>query len=239
MKKISVVMPCLIFNNEGLELTKAAIASLGDVNLIIVDDASPIGGGYLRSVADTYVRNKERSRFGPSVNKGLRLAGDGLIAIVNNDIIVSPNWQEVAVAVLRDKEVYSCHLRMTDYDTPFKYGDKIWKTGKERWCQFSFFIIDGAKGIQYFDEKFKHSYDDWEYGFRTRKNYNQAYTNMACFKHNHSFTRRQMQGYQEEELKDREYFKSLYGGYPEDLFAQQFPEQMQKDWRSGFDEGIR
>lgn len=231
--KIDVVMPVLIVSQESLTLTEAAINSLGDVNLIIVDDASPFGGGFLRSKADTYVRNKERSRFAGSVNKGLKLAGDGLIAVVNNDIRVSPNWQEVVTGVFRD-DTFSVHLRMTDYGVPFAYGDETTYEGRERWCQASFFVIDGKKK-QLFDENFKHSYDDWEYFFRARKNWKTAYTNRACFQHEHSFTRRQMANFQQEEQGDREYFKSLYGDYAENLFAKQFPDQMQRDWKSGFD----
>lgn len=222
-------MPVLLLNEESIRLTEAAIDSLGDVNLIIVDDASQIGGGFLRSKADTYIRNKERLGFAKSVNKGLKLS-EGLTAIVNNDIIVSPNWQEVVRDIFKnaDEFLFSVHLRMTDYGIPFTYGDKTWITGKERWCQASFFVINKRF---YFDERFKYSYDDWDYFIRARERWNTAYTNRACFQHHHSFTRKQLPDLSNE---DREYFKKKHRAYPEEIFLKLYPEQMKVDWKQGF-----
>ena len=45
MKDFSVIMPVWILNEQLIELTKNAIESFGEVTLIIVDNASPMGGG--------------------------------------------------------------------------------------------------------------------------------------------------------------------------------------------------
>lgn len=229
---ISVVMPVLILNEQSLNLTREAIDSLGEVNLILVDDASQLGGGYLRSRADTYIRNKERLGFAKSVNKGLKQCGDELIAIVNNDIRVTPNWQDVIKEAFSENDAtFSVHLRMTDYDTPFKLGTETFYEGRERWCQASFFVIDGKKK-QFFDENFKYSYDDWDFFVEARKKWKTAYTNKACFQHHHSFTRKQLPDLS---TTDREYFKQKHGEYAEDLFAKKYPDQMKRDWKGGFD----
>ena len=93
--KISVIMPCYILNQELLQLTDNAIASLGDIFLILIDNGSPMGGGFLRDKADLYVRNKENLGYAKAVNEGLKLVKTEYIAIVNNDTRISPNWQEV------------------------------------------------------------------------------------------------------------------------------------------------
>ena len=85
-------MPVWIINEELRVLTMQAIQSLGKVNLIIIDNGSPLGGGYLRSVADIYIRNKKNLGYAKAVNQGIKLSKNEMKAISNNDIRVSPNW---------------------------------------------------------------------------------------------------------------------------------------------------
>ena len=100
-------MPCYIAKQELVELTKNAVESFGDVELIIIDDNSPQGGGYLRSIADIYVKNKENLGYGRSVNRGLKLATSQYIAIANNEVRISSNWQEVNEEVFsKDELIY-------------------------------------------------------------------------------------------------------------------------------------
>ena len=103
---IDVVMPVWITQEDTLELTKNAIHSLGKgIRLIIIDNASTIGGGYLRSIADVYVRNSKNLGFAPAVNQGLKLAISPLIAVSNNDIRVSLNWKDVAQDILLTENI--------------------------------------------------------------------------------------------------------------------------------------
>lgn len=235
MGDFTVVMPCYLMHDGHVELTKNAVASFGDVELIVVDDGSRLGGGYLRSIADTYVLNKENSGYGKSVNKGLKLASTRYIAIANNDIRISPNWQEVTREVFENERAYSCHFRQIDYNEPFRFGDKTFYTGKERWCHASFFVIDTAKEKYLYDEHFVNTYDDWDYFFNVRKNgYQQAYTDKAAFQHVHSATIPYMDRHTDRNTENAEYFKQKNGDYAENLFAQEFPEQMKQDYLGGF-----
>ncbi len=237
MLDISIVSPLWIINEDCLALTKEAITSVGDVPLILVDNASPIGGGYLRSIADTYVRNKENLGFAKAVNQGIKLAKTKYVAILSNDIRVSPNWKEVVEAVvLRNKDAYSIHLRMTDYDVPFAYGNKIVPTGKERWCTAAFFILDRDKALQsnlLFDETFFNSFEDWDLFFRAReKTFKTVYTDMACYQHKHSFTQK-LVGFPKTE-KNKEYFIKKHGEDPDVKFARLFPEQVKQEYMEGW-----
>ena len=103
---MDVIMPVFILDHETLQLTEAAIESLGDVNLILIDNGSLFGGGKLREWADVYIRNRENLGYAKAVNQGLKLA-DMMVAVANNDIIVSPNWKEVAYEALREPGVRS------------------------------------------------------------------------------------------------------------------------------------
>ncbi|HEX9504139.1 MAG TPA: glycosyltransferase [Patescibacteria group bacterium] len=236
MKEFTVVMPCWIINEELLELTKNAVESFGEVNLIVVDNGSTVGGGYLRSVADTYIRNKENLGYARAVNQGLMLGELGkYTAISNNDIRVSSNWQEVAREVLLNDKAYSCHFRMIPYDEAFNHGDMTALTGKERWCSSSFFVLSPAHRKFLYDEAYGlGGYEDYDYWYRVRtEGLYTAYTNKASYQHKDSSTQNLLN--QEERAKEdqrrREYFKSKFGEYPDILFAKTYPEQMKERWK--------
>ena len=228
----SVIMPVFITNEETLLLTQQAIASLGEVYLIIVDNGSTLGGGYLRSVADLYIRNKDNLGYAKATNLGLKVAPGRYIAVVNNDVRVSPNWQEV-VKEIDKSPVYSIHFRMTDYDVPFQYGTEIVYWGKERWCTGSFYVI--CKKPILYDEKFLNSYDDWDYFLRVRKfGFRTVYTDKACYQHQHSFTQQQIPEREENNHNNAFYFIEKWGAPAEELFAKEFPEQMKVPYSDGF-----
>lgn len=230
---MTVIMPVYVINEELLELTKSAIFSLGEVDLVIVDNDSLMGGGYLRALAKIYIKNNQNLGYAKAVNQGLKLANDEYIVIANNDIRVSPNWQKVTKEVFEENgNLYSCHFRMTDYDVPFEYGNKIAYSGMERWCTSSFFVIK-SKNPQLYDEKFLNSYDDWDYWYRIAlSGQKQAYTDKACYQHHHSFTKKAMNW--EDKDENREYFKNKWGIYPEEIFKDLYPDQFDIPYQEGF-----
>lgn len=234
--KFTVIMPCHIMTEEHLQLTKQAVETFGECELIVIDDGSLLGGGYLRSIADTYVKNKENIGYGRSVNKGLKLATGEYIAIANNDIRVSPNWQEVTKEVFKNPKCMTCHFRQTDYDEPFKYGDKIIYEGKERWCHASFFVINRNVDFFLYDEHYRNTYDDWHYFFELRKRgWKQCYTDKAQFQHIHSATIPFMEKHDAVNKENAEYFKSYWGDYAENLFTKEFPDQMAIPYQKGWE----
>lgn len=232
---IDVVLPCFIRSEEILELTKTAIESLGKVRLIVIDNASSVGGGYLRSVSDVYIRNRENLGYAISVNQGLKLSKSEYITIANNDIVASSNWQKIAIEIFKeDPNAYSIHPRMIPYDEEFRYGSLTVNTGMERWCTSSFFTIR-TQNPQLYDENFMNSYDDWDYWLRIRKQgLHTVFTQKSCYKHKQSSIRVSMPKHEESERKNKEYFTRKWGGTAEELFAKEFPEQMKREYREGF-----
>jgi GT2 family glycosyltransferase len=232
MERFEVIMPCYIISEELFELTKNAIDSLGNVDLIVVDNASLIGGGYLREKATTYIRNNENLGYGKAVNQGLVLAHLGnYIAIANNDIRVSPNWQKAAIKAF-DDNVYSCHFRMIPYEEPFSYGDQTWITGKERWCSSSFFVLNKNQPLFLYDEGYLNSYDDYDYWKRVRDaGLMTAYTNKACYQHKDSSTQQLIAQRAENDKKNLEYFKTKWRENPDTMFKNKYPEQWKVPWR--------
>ena len=237
MKMMDVIMPCYIVNEELLQLTKSAVESLGSARIIVIDNGSPIGGGYLRSIAQTYVKNNSNLGYATAVNQGIKLIQSDYFAVANNDIIVSQNWQEVSFEVLSIPNTYSCHFKMINYEEPFSYGNLTVYTGKERWCTSSFFVIHSAQPLIY-NEKFGiGGYEDYDYWHRVRKlGLKTAYTNKAIYKHKHSSTQLALDQKEraERDQKSRDYFKHLWGMYPDELYEKKYPEQWAQDYGQGF-----
>lgn len=235
--KITAIMPVYILNPELLDLTEEAIKSLGDIPLIIVDNGSLVGGNWLRDWADLYIRGKENKGYPWAVNQGIKLAETEFLAIANNDIRVSPNYLEVAEEIFKDPEVGSVHFRMIPYDEPFSFGNEVWKSGKERWCSSSFFIIRKKviEQVGMYDEYYGiFGYDDYDFWGRVRKiGIKTAYTNKACYQHRDSSTALVLDptDRQKSVEKNREYYKKKHGEYPDQQFARLFPEQMKEAWK--------
>lgn len=241
-------MPVWSTNAQFINLTENAVSSLGDCELILIDNGSTYGAGQLREWASLYIRNQENLGYAKAVNQGLKLCEPNeLVAIANNDIRVSPNWQIVAKEIFNTEtdnfhvveegtwgmavepdEVGSVHFRMIPYDQPFNSGNDTWVGGKERWCTSSFFVV---RNVQLYDENFFNTYEDWDFWKRMRKNYKQAYTNKVEYQHMDSFTQQFVPEREVNDKKNREYFKEKHGGYPEDLFEKEFPGELAKAWR--------
>ena len=225
-------MPVWLKDSDLVDLTENAIKSLreNDVEIIIIDNGSPIGGGALREWADVYVRNPTNLGYAKAVNQGLKLSfGEDFVVIANNDIRVSPNWKEVAEDIMKDRSICSVHFRMIPYDQPFNPGGETSIGGRERWCTSSFFVV---RPFQVYDEHYLNSYDDWDYwkAWRT-KGFKQAYTNKAEYQHLDSSTVSRMEKHEITNVENREYFKTKWGKYPEDDFAEEFGEQLKTPWK--------
>jgi len=227
---MKVIMPVFNVNEQFVNLTDLAIQSLGKCELILVDNGSTVGAGLLRDWADIYIRNKNNLGYAKAVNQGLKLCEKGeLVAVANNDIKVSEGWEAIAEEIMQDKSIGSLHFTMLPYDEPFRLGDKVWITGKERWCTGSFFVM---RNNWLFDENFLNSYDDWDLGFQIRTGgYKQAYTNRLQYQHMDSFTQQIMPDRAERDKKNAEYFKQKWGNYAEVLFEKEFPGELSKPWK--------
>ena len=234
---ITVILPTWIINEEILQLTKNTLDSLGNIDeLIVIDNNGDQGGGFLRSKADVYVKNQSNMGYAYAVNQGLKLARNNLICISNNDVVPSGNWQEVAYEVLNDKDTYSCHFKMINYNESANLGDKVWYEGKERWCTSSFFVINTEKAKFHYDEGYFNSYDDYDYWYVVRSaGFKTAYTNKAFYRHNHSASKKYTKELSKVDKKNLEYFKEKWGQDPEELFKSKYPEQWDKDYWGGFE----
>jgi O-antigen biosynthesis protein len=126
--RASVIVPCYILPNKDAELlrfTQACFVSLRthcpDVELVVVDNGSPIGVDYLEEQADVYIRNEENLGYAPAVNQGLKAASSEWLIASNNDIVFIHDWVGTAKAAWGERTgAISSHLH--DHDPEHKAG---------------------------------------------------------------------------------------------------------------------
>lgn len=238
---IDVILPVVIHEPEILRLTESAIESIrntkDDLNLIIIDNGSSLGGGFLREQADLYLREKVNVGYPKAVNHGIQLSRGEFICIANNDIRVSHNVFQIARTIFKNEaeKIGSVHYRMIGYEEPMALDTGIWVTGKERWCSSSFFVMK-RRAVDLYDERYGlGGFDDYDFWHRFRhiNGWRTAYTNQACYQHLDSSTqnRRDPQERSQSDVRNREYFKEKWGEYPDELFRSLHPQQWQLPWK--------
>lgn len=239
MVDIQTVIAAWITDQDLLDHTQRAIESLKQLSgmkLIVVDNDSTMGGGYLRSEAEIYIKNQKNLGYAPAMNQGLRLARTDLICFAENDILVTPNAFDVARHIFeKAPTVGTVHFRMVGYAEPLTCGKNVWLEGKERWCTFAFFVIrKAALPLSLINEGYlMANYEDWDFLHVVRhvNKWQTAYTNLACYAHHDSYTQKKLAQRNDYAQKNREYFKFQWGAYPEEIWQGRYPEQMEAPWR--------
>lgn len=253
MKDLDVIMPAWIRNDELERLTMDSINSIWASDgfqkmgrFIFIDNGSPRGGSMLHQAADIYIRNRSNIGYPAAINQGIKLSKSDYLAIANNDIKVSPNWltiaREVFSEVPKKVKLGSLHYRMIDYDQPMTYVNRTWVTGKERWCNGSFFVIRRKvfDEVGLYDEDYGlGGYDDWDFQHRMRHihKWKTAFTAEACFQHKHSSTLKTIKDREERDVHNKERFNHKFGAYAEDIWQQLYPKQMKEDYYKFLREG--
>lgn len=185
---LSIVIPCL----NHFEVTKRCIANImaftpGEFELVIVDDGSDDETknieDHLSQLTLNWVRIRHDTNLGfsKSVNDGIRAASGELIAIFNNDMLVSARWLDPLLHVLNANPDYgmvtgtliepdTCRddqflAYIQDLPKPYDLGAtkvKLWHKGGP-WL----FRSEVFKMVGYFDEGFIHTqYEDSDYLLR-------------------------------------------------------------------------
>lgn len=97
MKKKNLSIVAVVINN--LEVNKRFVSSVrqytkGDYELILIDNGSTDKKAisFFKQNADKYFRFNEIVTLSTAWNKGIELSTGKYVAVVNNDVVVPPNW---------------------------------------------------------------------------------------------------------------------------------------------------
>lgn len=184
--KIYVVIPHYIFTDELVTLASNAIKSFkntADVQIISVDDDSPMDTTFLKELSDVYIR-KERGGFAKTCNAGFQWILDNVkedcwVVCANNDIEVYPKWFErlkhaielgrgsmVGGLGFRDKTIWGMPIEEYENNPQSNYNHNyITEGGRlDDWLMPGGFWMSTKKDLEevgLFDENFEHGgYED-------------------------------------------------------------------------------
>jgi len=238
MPRVSVIIPCWVNDEETWSITNACIDSFrtcGDLELILVDNASKVGGGWLRKCSDIYIRFPENKGFTVAMNAGLKVANGNYIFLANNDIRVPTNLIDVCIDTQRTYEAGFVYPKMIGYEEPFSSGGQTYAVGKERWCgnSLSMTTRNFLDRVGLFDEGYGigGGADDWDYSHRVRQLGKQVFTSKTQFQHLNSFSLKKL-GSERQKIVDQNnaYFQKKWGMSKEELFTKDLPGQMEQNY---------
>ena len=128
---ISVIIPIYIANLELLDIVNRCLQSLGDYDLVTVDDASPIP-------FDAIIKHEVNTGFTKSVNDGIKKAKGDILVIANDDIVFVPGWEKALLDPLQDPTIGVCSLPTNDEELSGPKGlldnqkfGSIWATRRD------------------------------------------------------------------------------------------------------------
>src|SRR5689334_1475226 len=108
MAQVTAIIPA--FGHE--ELTRRAVVELRKqtvppTEILVVDDGS---GKPIAAIEDAKIlRHLSNRGFAAAVNTGLEAAQTDLVAVLNNDVSLAPDWMERLIAVVLTEQVdFAC-----------------------------------------------------------------------------------------------------------------------------------
>ncbi|MHC4278024.1 MAG: glycosyltransferase [Planctomycetota bacterium] len=155
---ITAVRNLLGMNRFFLESLKAHTRN--EFELIVVDNGSTDGSmEFFRDRGAKVISNQGNYSYSYCQNQGIREAKFDMLVFLNNDIIVSPNWDEHLIRIMKTENLDIASFASNDrIETP-----KSTKKLKRRWKRIKYPLIFFL-GTSYSNLKLMHKlmYWDWE-----------------------------------------------------------------------------
>lgn len=122
---LSIIIPVFNQHDMTMDCINAIRENTQDCEIIIVDNGSdppfkaPFGGfTEIRTI-----RNEKNEGFPKAINQGIREAKGDVIILLNNDVIVTPEWSEKLIVALQDFAIvgpvtnYAAGLQRVEIET--------------------------------------------------------------------------------------------------------------------------
>jgi len=78
----------------------SSVREASDVELVLVNNGSKLGAGYLKEEADVYIENPKNLGYVRAINDGIKYSSGQYIVAGNNDYFLEEGWEEALVDVL-------------------------------------------------------------------------------------------------------------------------------------------
>lgn len=172
--KYSIVMPCFLKDEAHRSIVQQTIDSVKSASselfeFIIVDDGSTLSTGFLKNVADVYVRhNGSNKGIAPSWNDGKNVSRGEFVVLINDDIMVPDGWlQKMEEAFDDDTGVVGVMGAGPNHKPKLLNEQKT----DHKWFSGYCFMLKRDRFFEDFDEQFiPFNFEDIDYWERIQEN---------------------------------------------------------------------
>lgn len=164
---VSIIIPCYILPDKNAELltfTQDCVNSMRAfspyVEIVIIDNGSPVFKSALRAMSDVYFRFPENCGFAPAVNQGLKIANGEWLVVANNDVTFVHDWPGHAIGCWsKNTGIISSHLQDHDPEhkapiKPYPWGHffgALWMVKKSMLSEIGY--LDEQFELGYYEDK--------------------------------------------------------------------------------------
>jgi len=209
MSGISIIIPCYHGEIRHYSLTVRCLEHLKKYtpipfDLIIIENVER----WCEGEGDKYYFSKEPKTFAENANIGLRLAKTEYICMLNNDVFVPEGWLD---GILKCFDDPLCGIATCDST---QYG----RATEDKIIEWFFGAIWVMKrkvfnSVGFFDESFRHAFDDADYWVRVYQAGYKILMNKAIqVEHKDGSTIHKFDGHTERYIKMRKKFNEKHNG---------------------------
>ena len=149
---------------------------------------------------------------------GMLVSQGNYVAVLNNDILMPPNWSKKLLDLFTDDNILMVHPKMLGWNDEFYKGREVKENIDPREGMFfsAFILRKPFFGSLGWDMDYDYSgYDDWDFYYRARKaGYDCLWTDIVQYKHKGGATMDKI-GRDQYYKKNREIFISKHGIDPQ------------------------
>jgi GT2 family glycosyltransferase len=186
---ISAIVKCQLLDDDLLEMTKEAVATIKPYvdELILVNLGSVVGLEWMKTQG-VVIDSDPTLGFPRFVKNGMEKATGEYVAILNNDIKFQGDWVTPLIEEFKEPNTALVHPKMLNWTDEYKSGDMLlFNPDPKQGMFFSAFIVDKKiyeKLGGWATEYDFWGYDDWDYYYRLLlAKYNAIWTDKVCYWH--------------------------------------------------------
>jgi GT2 family glycosyltransferase len=217
------IVKCHLLDEELVKMTMEALDTIypySDETIAITTEDSVLPDYFTNYLLDCDIQLLTANKGFPSfVDTGMSFAKGKYVAVLNNDILLPPNWSKPLLGLF-EYNTLLVHPKMLGWNDPILTGREVKENiDPKQGMFFSAFILNKKLYNKVgWDMDYDYSgYDDWDFYYRARKlGYDCIWTDIVQYKHKGGATMDKI-GRDQYYKKNRELFITKHGTKPEEI----------------------
>jgi len=214
------IVKCHLLDEELVKMTMDALDTIhpySDETIVVSTQDSILPNYFLDYLIKNDIQLLTAEKGFPNfITTGMLIANGDYVAVLNNDILLPPNWDKLLG--LFEEDTLLVHPKMLGWKDKFEQGREVKENIDPREGMFfSAFIVNKKLYDQIgWDLDYDYwGYDDWDFYYRARRaGYDCIWTDIVCYKHKGGATIGKI-GREKFENKNRELFIKKHGIEPQ------------------------